>query len=143
MALARRGLLRLIDANANRTLEGLRVCEDIVRLYLESPRAFRRLRALRHSVANAVSRLPVTPVALLSARHSGSDIGRRAPGTRIASVERLLLINFQRAKESLRVLEECSRVFGAQQTAVFQHLRFRAYDVERDALLAVAALRHH
>ncbi len=139
--LLRQAVLRLLDANANRALEGLRVCEDIARFALESPEAFRALRALRHEVAMAIRRLPVAPVALLRARDS-RDVGRRAPASRVTAIEPLLLINFQRAKEALRVLEECARLLTPQRSAVFQRLRFRTYDAERHCLLLVAALRH-
>ena len=139
----RQTLLRLIDANANRALEGLRVCEEIIRFHFEWPHGFRQLRALRHAIAAAVRGLPVSIVDLVRARESARDVGRRAPGTRVESLERLLVINFQRVKESLRTLEECSRLLAPAHAAVFQRVRFRAYEVERDALLHLASLRHH
>ena len=140
--MAPRSVLRLLDANANRALEGLRVCEDVIRFHLGSARAFRKTRTLRHGVARAVRRLPVGAVALIHARESGRDVGRRAPASRVDSLERLLLINFQRAKEALRTLEEGSRLLAPRYAAGFQRLRFRAYEVEREALLRVEALRH-
>ena len=135
-------MLRMVDANANRALEGIRVCEDIVRFHLESPPPFVVLRALRHAVARTIQHLPVSRAELLRARGSAQDVGRRAPASSVKSLERLLLINFQRTKESLRVLEECTRVIAPRQTRAFQRLRFRTYDVEREILLRVAALRH-
>ena len=136
-----RAVLRLIDANANRALEGVRVCEEIVRFHFESPTLFRRARALRHAIAQTVNRLPVSPRELVGARESRRDVGNRAPAARVASLERLMVINLQRAKESLRTLEECARLISPQHTAAFQRLRFRTYEVERDLLLAT--LRHH
>ena len=140
--MSRRATLRLIDANANRALEGLRVCEELARFHLASPRLFARFRALRHGVAAAVRALPLTATDLARARDAIRDPGRRAPASRIRSLERLLLINFQRAKESLRTLEECARVLRPRASSAFQHLRFRTYDLERDTLLALATLRH-
>ena len=137
-----RSVLRLIDANTNRALEGLRVCEEIARFHLESRQAFEQLRRLRHAIAQVVRRLPVRPIELVGARDSARDIGRRAPAPRIESLERLLLMNFQRTKESLRTLEECSRIMAPQHTSSFQHLRFRTYDAERKLLLTLAAVRH-
>lgn len=119
------------------------MCEDIVRFSWEMPRLFRQLRTVRHAIAKSVRQLPVPVEDLLRARESRVDIGRRSSASRIESLERLLVLNLQRAKESLRVLEECSRVLAPRQTAVFQQLRFRVYEVERDLLLRVAALRHH
>lgn len=135
-------ILRLVDANANRALEGLRVCEEIVRFHFASPRLFGRARALRHGVAAAVRKLPVRPTDLLRARDSQQDVGRRASASRVESLERLLLINFQRAKESLRTLEECARLLAPALTPAFQRLRFAAYELERDCLLTLAPVRH-
>jgi len=141
--MTRRSVLRLIDANTNRALEGLRVCEDILRFHCETPTIFRKLRALRHAVVAATRALPITPEALLRARQSRRDIGRRARAGGASSLERLLLINFQRAKESLRVLEECARLIAPRHSAHYQRLRFRTYEIERAVLLRLAAVRHH
>lgn len=135
-------MLRLLDANANRALEGMRVCEDIVRFHLESPAVFRRLRALRHAIARAVRRLPVGPLDLARARASRTDVGRRAAASRVPSLERLLAINLQRVKEALRTMEESTRLIAPRQTASFQRLRFRTYEVERALLLKLATLHH-
>ena len=141
--MTRRAAVRMLDANANRALEGLRVCEEIIRFGCEAPSAFHRLRALRHALARAMNGVPVSPRERVGARESRRDIGRRAAASRVASLERLLLINFQRAKEALRVLEECSRMVAPRHTAGFQRLRFRTYEVEREILLGMAAVRHH
>lgn len=137
---SRRGLLRLVDANANRALEGLRVCEEIARFHVESASGFHRIRGLRHRVAQAVGALPVDLTARLRARESRRDLGRRAPTSRVDSLERLLLVNFQRTKEALRTLEECARLIAPRHAGSFQRLRFHTYEVERDLLLA--AVRH-
>ncbi|MBI2093250.1 MAG: thiamine-phosphate pyrophosphorylase [Candidatus Omnitrophica bacterium] len=134
--------LRILDANANRALEGLRVCEEIVRFHFNSKRYFQKLRALRHGVAKTMRRLPVSTLSLLQARESLKDVGRTARSGRIHSLENLLLINFQRAKEALRTLEETSRLLKQEVASDFQRLRFRTYEVEREILLQVAALRH-
>jgi thiamine-phosphate pyrophosphorylase len=140
--MGRQAVLRLLDANANRALEGLRVCEEIIRFHLGSVKAFRRARALRHAIAGAVRRLPVRPEELVGARASGRDLGRRSPASRVTSLERLLVINLQRTKEALRTLEECSRLIAPRQAASFQRLRFGTYELERALLLRLAALRH-
>ena len=142
-AQTKRSVLRIVDANANRALEGLRVGEDIVRFHLEDAPVFRRLRTLRHAVARTITRLPVGTIELARSRDSGRDPGKRSPATRVSSLERLLLINLQRTKESLRTLEECARLVAPRQTPDFQRLRFRTYEVERDLLIKVSALRHH
>jgi thiamine-phosphate pyrophosphorylase len=138
-----RALLRLIDANLNRALEGSRVCEDLVRFGLESPELFRRTRRLRHAIAGAGRALPVGPAARAACRDSRADVGRRARPTRVASTEQSLLINLQRVKEALRCLEEAARLLSVRSAVRFQQLRFATYGLERDLLLHVAPLRHH
>jgi len=140
---AHRSVLRIVDANANRALEGLRVGEDIVRFHLEDARALRRLRTLRHAVAQTITRLPVGTLDLVRSRDSTHDLGKRSPAAHIGSLERLLLINLQRTKESLRTLEECARLIAPRRVPDFQRLRFRTYEVERDLLIKVSTLRHH
>ena len=142
--MTRQSILRLVDANANRALEGIRVCEEIMRFHVGSASAFRRLRALRHAIAGAVGKLPVRPIELVSARASHHEVGRRASASSIHSLEQLLIINLQRTKESLRTLEETTRLIAPRQTARFQQLRFRTYDIERDLLRhACFGTSHH
>ena len=43
----------------------------------------------------------------------------------------LFIANMQRVKESLRVLEEFSKLCDAHVALRFQRLRFRAYDIEK------------
>lgn len=121
-------------------MEGLRVCEDIVRFHYAKPQLTRRLRSLRHGIARAVRALPIDVTELLRARDSRHDVGKRAAASSVASLEQSLLINFQRAKESLRALEECSRLITVSHSRAFQHLRFQAYALEREILLAI--VRH-
>ena len=139
---SRNQVFRVLDANANRSLEGLRVCEDLVRFCLGWASHVRRLRALRHAIATQVRRLPLKPVDLVLFRDSRHDLGRRFHVSRVRSLEHLLLINLQRTKEALRVLEETSRLIAPRHTGAFQRLRFQTYDVERALLLHVAAVRH-
>jgi len=139
---SRKALLRAIDANRNRALEGLRVCEDVVRFGFHAPTVVKRLRAIRHGVARAIHALPVAPGDLLRARDTTTDIGRRFHAARLASAEQVVLVNFQRAKEALRVLEELSRLLAPAQARAFQRFRFEVYAVERSLLIYVARLRH-
>lgn len=143
-ACSRITLARIIDANVNRAFEGLRVCEDLLRFSTPPRSSWRQLRALRHALSTEVARLPMSLVQQLAARDSARDPGHvaRPSSSRVRSLNRLLLINLQRAKEALRVLEETSRVVAPRQVAAFQCLRFRLYDVERNVLLHLAPVRH-
>ncbi|MBI3324115.1 MAG: hypothetical protein HYZ92_02430 [Candidatus Omnitrophica bacterium] len=138
----RRALLRAVDANVNRAREGLRVAEDVARFCLAMPSAYRRLRALRHGLEAPVRGLGVKAVELAGARDTERDPGRFAKTSAAKSVEHLLLINLQRTKEALRVIEEAGRLLAPRQAARFQQLRFQTYDAERAILLRLAAVRH-
>src|SRR5437868_5648537 len=46
-------VLRLLDANANRAREGLRVVEDYARFILNDERICGELKAIRHGLADA------------------------------------------------------------------------------------------
>lgn len=139
---ARGHLLRLLDANINRAHEGLRVCEDLARFYFELGPSYQRLRRLRHAFDRGLRDLPVPLETLVRARDSRLDPGRRAAFASVHSAEHLLVMNLQRAKEAFRVIEESSRLLAPKATPAFQTVRFRLYDVERDLVLHVAALRH-
>lgn len=121
-------------------MEGIRVCEEIVRFHYERSLLTRRLRSVRHGIAQAVRALPVSALDLLRARDSRRDVGKDAAASSVASLEQSLVINFQRVKESLRTLEECARLVAPTHRRDFQRLRFRAYVLEREVLLAI--VRH-
>lgn len=135
-------LLRALDANLNRAREGLRVCEDLIRFDGAGRCEVERLRGIRHALARCVLALPVSHADLLRARDARRDAGRRLYPSSVESPDQLLLINLQRAKEAMRVIEESVRVLAPPCVTRFQQLRFRLYDAERDVLLNVAVVRH-
>src|SRR5262249_11585254 len=64
---------RSLDASANRAREGLRVVEDYVRFALDDPGLTRRLKAVRHRLAEAERGLDA--VLLINARDTREDVG--------------------------------------------------------------------
>ena len=133
--------LRILDANFNRSREGLRVCEEIARFVLADEALTRDLKGARHAVSACLSALPLAE--LVAARDIRSDVGKGA-----SSLERgrsgargLFLANSQRAKESLRVLEEVSKIFGGEIPARFKRIRFKVYELEKRALSKLETVR--
>ena len=51
------GVLRIIDANLNRALEGLRIIEEIVRFILQDKRLTGYLKAIRHQIKEEIENL--------------------------------------------------------------------------------------
>ena len=124
---------RIVDVNLNRLTEGLRVVEDVVRLGLEDRRLLVGVRKLRTQVGRDVR---VLRRRVIASRKSETDLGRseRFDRAKRKSLEDVLLANFRRAEESARVLEEVLKVAEPGLAGEFKAVRFRLYDLEREAV---------
>ena len=127
-------LLRVIDANFNRTKEGLRVAEDIFRFILESKRLYVKIKKLRHDL-DAIATKNIIKTAAVS-RRTQDDPGRKTDNLELNRRGALDIaqINLQRAKESLRVLEECFKVMRPEEVAFLKKMRYSLYAIEGDFL---------
>lgn len=133
---------RILDASANRAREGLRVIEDYVRFVLDDPMLTRRLKHVRHRLAEAVRGLDTD--LLLGSRDTREDVG-----THIMEVDEpvrenpraVLTANFKRVTEALRSLEEYSKLIDVWISGRFEVLRYDLYTLEKMTMAAVAAHR--
>ena len=124
-------ILRILDANANRAAEGVRVIEEIARFSLRDENLTARLKAARHEIRLAAAR--VAPGAI-ERRESETDVGRgSATASELArgSLEQVARANFARSEEALRVLEEFGKLVDAGAALAFKRLRFELYVIER------------
>lgn len=133
-------LLRMIDANLNRSSEGLRVLEDLARFLLNDAELSQRLRTLRHDLAQQTKSLSV---GLLSGRDAQHDVGAprwqdREPVTETSPLKGsldLVAANAKRVEEALRVMEEVAKLPDMNSllnSAGFEQIRFAVYILERD-----------
>lgn len=130
-----RKLLRIIDANLNRAREGLRVCEEITRFILEDVRLTAEFRNLRHKIWRYIKKFPRLQEHLLTSRSTETDVGRKAINkSKRKNYQDLFMANIQRVKESLRVLEEFSKVFNQSVSKYFTKLRFQVYELEKKTI---------
>ena len=141
----KREALRIIDANFNRSREGLRVCEDIVRFVLNSPPLTKELKAARHAISDILKSISGSEPLLSQFRDSVGDVGR--VGKAESEMRRLdysdiFSANIERVKESLRVLEEIFKLIDASSSVKFARLRFRIYDIEKRASKRISSLRN-
>jgi len=123
-------LYRIIDANLNRSREGIRVIEDIARFYMDNTALFKALKTLRHKISYAVTN--ISP--LIANRNSRYDTGKEfLPSLEGGKkeIKTLILSNFRRAEESLRVLEEVYKIKKSSKAGVFKALRFKTYTLEK------------
>jgi len=128
---------RIIDANFNRSREGLRVCEEVARFIMNSPGLTKDLKSVRHSISSVLKGTAATAKILNTSRDSVNDVGRcsgsRSEMSRV-TCEDIFSANIQRVKESLRVLEEFFKLVDKKSSARFTDLRFKVYEIEKKAL---------
>ncbi len=130
-------IFRIIDANFNRSREGLRVCEDIARFALNSPRMSRELKSVRHDITGMMKVGVPGRGGLYVSRDSEGDVGRcsKMPSEmRRLCLDDIFIANAQRVKESLRVLEELFKLIDKAASIKFAALRFKIYNIERRAV---------
>lgn len=131
---------RLIDANANRAREGLRVMEDLARFVLGAGSMAGEIKQLRHDLRTVVATIGVDAEALLAARDTVGDVGAAnktvAEGERGAASE-VAAAACKRVGEALRVLEECAKLTSEGAWRGFERLRYGAYGAEQKLMLAL------
>jgi len=127
------GLPRLVDANLNRTLEGLRVTEDIARFILNDRKLAGSFKLIRHRISVLKKRLYARKGELIKARNVKKDIGRmtRFGESRRRTIGDIFQANMGRIKESLRVLEEAAKLMDTKIAEGFKKVRFRVYELEK------------
>jgi thiamine-phosphate pyrophosphorylase len=136
----------MIDANLNRSSEGLRVLEDVARFLLNDGQLGHQLRSLRHDLAREAKPLSL---GLLSHRDSEHDVGHlhskdeklTRESTSLASLLDLVTANAKRVEESLRVMEEVAKLpemNSMLNSASFEQTRFALYTLERDLISKIS-----
>jgi len=126
---------RIIDANLNRAKEGLRVCEEITRFLLDDRILTADLKDIRHKIDIVVRALPGSFFDLLRARRSLGDVGKEIYGSELIrkDMRDVFFANLQRVKESIRVLEEFSKLGDTRSAVRFKRIRYEVYELEHKA----------
>lgn len=125
-------IVRLIDASANRAREGLRVVEDYVRFALDDAMATQQLKQFRHTFTRLMGEIPLSD--RLNARETRQDVGT---GITLDSerqrddAQSVLAANFTRIQESLRSLEEYSKVVCPAISPGLEQLRYDSYTIQK------------
>ena len=128
-------LLRILDANFNRTMEGLRVSEDIARFILDDASLTKTLKEIRHEVLAATRTFKLSNLRI--ARDIEGDVGMTSIRSEFKrkKINDIFFANIQRAKESIRVLEEFGKLSAPSVAARFKALRYKLYALEKKAAL--------
>jgi thiamine-phosphate pyrophosphorylase len=130
-------LLRLLDANANRAREALRVLEDYARFVLDDRCHSAALKDLRHELADATKEY--LPDAILQ-RDTPGDVG--TGNKTVSELSRVDLCEVitaggKRAGEALRAIEECLKTVAPDRAASVEKLRYRLYGIEQQLALTL------
>jgi thiamine-phosphate pyrophosphorylase len=124
-------LMRILDANFNRTRESLRVMEDYARFVLDAARLSGQLKAARHQLREAVEMLGGQR--LLAGRNTPGDVGTKlcsAGEMERSDAAAVVTAACKRVVESLRALEEFSKTVEPEAAKRFERLRYRCYEWE-------------
>ncbi|MBU0744823.1 MAG: thiamine-phosphate pyrophosphorylase [Gammaproteobacteria bacterium] len=125
-----------MDANYNRAKEGLRVLEDIARFILGSNKLTHAFKDVRHQLTNLLGTNSKTNFfALLNKRDAKTDVGKKIVGFELKrkNISDIFFANIQRVKESLRTLEEFSKLTNKHAAIKLKSLRYKMYTLEKHA----------
>lgn len=138
-----KGVYRIIDANLNRVMEGMRVCEDIIRFSSDNERLTFKLKNLRHEIFDAIKDLRKEHLEELVSSRDLNDVGIKSNASeqKRDNLADLFLANTQRGKESLRVLEEVLKLFDQELSQRFKKFRFKLYEIEKNAVKGLENIR--
>ena len=127
-----KGIDRIIDANFNRAYEGLRVCEEIARFILNSRVFTSVLKNARHQVS-LIARSRKAFSGIIRQRESLQDPGKEIYGSELGRKDYrdIFFANMQRVKESVRVLEEFSKLKDIASAVRFKRIRYSIYEIEK------------
>jgi len=130
-------IYRIIDANFNRTREGLRVIEEALRFIYMNEEYLKKIRDIRHLFAKKTLEF-FKEIFLKVSRDIEKDKGKNFNEIERIDINKLVVNNFLRVEESLRVLEEYSKVLNQQASIFFHDVRFEIYDIEKKIICKLA-----
>ncbi len=122
---------RILDANANRAREAMRVMEDAARFALNDASLCESLKKLRHDFREALEGLP--PGWLEANRATPDDVGTSLSTDaehRRANLVEIVIAAGKRLSESLRVIEETGKTLNITFSSQIESIRYRAYDLD-------------
>ncbi len=129
-------LLRIVDVNANRAREALRVIEDYARFILDDADAARAVKQCRHDLQTVIAAAGAD--ALLAARDIVGDVGRDVKTARElerGEADAVVRAAFGRLSEAARSLGEYGKLLSTAMAGGAEALRYRCYELEQRVVL--------
>lgn len=148
---------RVIDANANRAREALRVLEDAARFLLDDHNLSATIKQVRHELRAALH-AAFHPGVLEANRDTPHDVGTTITTSaemRRADVLDVVVAAGKRLSEALRVIEEYGKMLGTPDVChgsdkdacatpfseAVEALRYRCYEIERELTIRMGSGR--
>jgi len=133
-------ILRLMDANMNRAVEGIRVLEETSRMILDDRELTTSIKDIRHKLVQIISEKTDLTLGMVEARDSEHDVLR--DGETLSEQTRndlfsIVKANASRSQEAVRAMEEFAKLSFPGLSERFKHIRFRLYDVEKSLILQI------
>jgi len=101
-------------------------------------------KGIRHRISSLVKRSSLYGK-MIREREASTDPGRKIYKNELSrrNYQDIFFANIQRVKESLRVLEEFSKLNSAKAAMAFKELRYEVYQIEKRVAEKFTALRRH
>lgn len=122
---------RILDANLDRAREGIRIIEEWCRFGLNDAKSTAECKFLRQSLARWHT--PEIRAARDTPGDPGTDLTHPQEEQR-AGLTEVLLANFCRTQEALRVLEEYSKIHSPEMAVECKQMRYQVYRLESDLI---------
>ncbi len=134
---------RIIDANANRAREALRVLEESARFLLNDPQLSLAFKQLRHDLSQSLSAFN----SLIYHRDTPGDVGTElstASEYQRSDLHSIIHAAGARLSEALRVIEEYAKLLADDPSSIqlakaAERLRYRSYELTRQLLVALGS----
>jgi len=104
-----------------------------------------QLKDIRHCITSVLKSLGIKEQDLIDSRSTGEDAGKKSSVDEINKndIRQVLSANLQRVKESIRVLEEVSKIINKDKSQKFKDLRYKIYDIEKAIFKKVSTLSNN
>jgi len=121
---------RIIDANLNRSKEAFRVVEDVLRFNYDDEDLATQVKSIRANLGTLAKK----HIETIAHRDTQNDCLTQVTLNEEKERESLfdiLIANFKRAQESLRVLEEVFKLVNLESSLLSKQLRYKTYILEK------------
>ena len=135
-----RDIARLLDANLNRAIEGIRVMEETARMILDDIDLTSSLKHCRHTLVQIMKSSDRLERDLILFRGSDHDVlreGETVSERTRTDISAIVRANAGRSQEAVRSLEEYVKLVQPELSVRLKEVRFRLYDMEKSLLLLI------